>query len=128
MLLYQPALAADIGSLPFERTADLPGVALLVELFDLLQRQPGLNTGAILEHWRGREEARHLNKLARWTPLRANLDLAAELHGHLHQISRQLDEMRIRQLLDGQRRTTLNEYEKQELKELLQKNRAPGPI
>jgi DNA primase len=128
MLLHQPALAGDIGALPFGRSDALPGVALLVELLELLQRQPGLNTGAILEHWRGREEARHLNKLARWSPLRENLDLAAELRGHLHQISRQLDEMRIRQLLDERRQTTLNEYEKQELKELLQKNRALRPI
>ena len=124
MLLYQPSLAGDIKQLPFEKYAALPGVSLLVDLFELIQRQPELKTGAILEHWRGHDEARHLSKLAQWTPLLDNLDLAAELRGHLQQICQQLTEARIRQLLDEERHNRLNDDEKQELKSLLQ-NRPP---
>ena len=127
MLLYQPSLAGDIKQLPFEKYAALPGVSLLVDLFELIQRQPELKTGAILEHWRGHDEARHLSKLAQWTPLLDNLDLTAELRGHLQQICQQLTEARIRQLLDEERHNRLNDDEKQELKWLLQNRPPPEP-
>jgi DNA primase len=120
ILLHQPDLAQQQDALPFPSTELLPGIPLLVELFELLKRQPGLNTGSILEHWRDRDEARHLGKLARWTPLADDLDLAAELRGHLGQIVRLLAEQRIGQLLDDEAKRPLNDDEKQELKDLLQ--------
>ncbi len=120
ILLHQPELAQQLEALPFPSSELLPGIPLLAELFELLKRQPGLNTGSILEHWRGRDAARHLSRLAQWTPLAENLDLAAELHGHLGKIVRMLAEQRISQLLEDETRRTLNNEEKQELKELLQ--------
>ena len=83
-----------------------------------------MNTGSILEHWRGRAEARHLSRLAQWSPLADNLDLAAELRGHLEQIARLLVEQRIGQLLAFEADRTLNDEEKQKLKELLQDRQA----
>jgi DNA primase len=125
ILLHQPELAQQLEALPFPSSGLLPGIPLLVELFELLKRQPGLNTGSILEHWRDRDAARHLGKLARWTPLADDLDLAAELRGHLGQITRLLAEQRIGQLLEAEAKRSLNDAEKQELKELLQ-GRQPG--
>ena len=127
LLLYQPALAEAVEDIPFRSRESVPGLALLTELLELLQRQPGLNTGAILEHWRGRDEARHLEKLAHWNPLAEDLDLAAELNGLLGQISRQVTERRISQLLENEQQKTLDDKEKQELKELLQaRGSVPG--
>lgn len=126
MLLYQPALAQEVEQLPLKYANSMPGVSLLVELLDLLQRQPQLKTGAVLEHWRGREEARHLNKLAQWAPLLEDLNLAAELRGHLDQIVQLLTERRIRQLLDEESHISLDHIKKQELKELLQTRHPPG--
>jgi len=120
MLLHQPGLAQKIAPPAITEPDAMPGVRLLLELFELLQRQPGLNTGAILEHWRGREESRHLHKLAQWTPLTDKLDLEAEIRGHLSQIARQVTEKRISALLQEERHRTLNDMEKQELKALLQ--------
>ena len=87
--------------------------------WNCLQRQPGLKTGAVLEHWRGRKEARYLHKLAQWTPLTEKLDLAAEVRGHLSQVAQLITEKRISALLHDERHRTLNEKEKQELKTLL---------
>ncbi|NNG11767.1 MAG: DNA primase [Halobacteria archaeon] len=125
LLLYQPSLAGAVETLP-QAQDSVPGLALLSELLELLQRRPGLNTGAILEHWRGREEARHLNKLAHWKPLAENLDLAAELGGLLEQIAQQATARRIDQLLDNEHQRPLDDDEKQELKNLLLA-RGPGP-
>jgi DNA primase len=118
MLLHQP----DLLKIESHRSGNpMPyRVSLLLELLELLQRQPGLNTGAVLEHWRGREESRYLHKLAQWTPLTENLDLAAEVRGHLNRITHRITEMRIGELLDAERHRTLNEVEKQELKALFQ--------
>jgi len=120
MLLHQPDLAQKIEPPAVTEPESMPGVTLLLELLELLRRQPGLNTGAVLEHWRGREEARYLHKLAQWTPLTEKLDLAAEIRGHLSQIEHQAAEKRIGVLLHEERLRTLNDKEKQELKELLQ--------
>jgi DNA primase len=125
ILLHQPELAQQLQALPFLPSGLVPGVPLLAELFDLLQKHPGLNTGSILEHWRDRDEARHLGRLALWSPLADDLDLAAELRGHLGQIARLLAERRIGQLLEAEGERRLNNLEKQELKELLQ-GRQPG--
>ncbi len=126
LLLYQPGLAEAVEELPFQAQDSVPGTALLTELVELLQRRPGLNTGAILEHWRGREEARHLNKLANWKPLVENLDLAAELNGLFAQVAQQVTERRISQLLENEHQRPLDDEEKQELKKLLLA-RAAGP-
>jgi DNA primase len=120
MLLHQPDLAQRLEMPAVPEPDAMPGVTLLLELLDLLQRQPGLNTGAILEHWRGREETRYLHKLAQWTPLTEKLDLAAEIRGHLTLIAQQATEKRINELLQEERKRSLNDLEKQELKELFQ--------
>jgi len=120
MLLHQPDLAQKIDPPAITEPDAMPGVRLLLELFDLLRRQPELNTGAILEHWRGREESRHLHKLAQWTPLTDKLDLEAEIRGHVSQIARQVTEKRISALLQEEQHRPLNDKEKQELKALLQ--------
>ena len=125
MLLHQPDLALKIESPPIQEPDAVPGVSLLLELLELLQRQPGLNTGAVLEHWRGREESRYLHKLAQWTPLTENLDLAAEVRGNLTRITHRITDIRIGELLDTERHRALNEMEKQELKSLFQ-SRQPG--
>ena len=120
ILLHQPELAQQLDALPFPPSELLPGIPLLAELFELLQQRPGLTTGSVLEHWRDREEARHLSKLAQWKPLADDIDLAAELSGHLGRIARLLAEQRIGQLLDDEGKHPLNNVEKQELKDLLQ--------
>jgi DNA primase len=119
MLLHQPDLAQKIEMPRIPEPDAMPGVTLLLELLELLQRQPGLKTGAVLEHWRGRKEARYLHKLAQWTPLTEKLDLAAEVRGHLSQIAHLIIEKRISALLHDERHRSLNEKEKQELKTLL---------
>jgi DNA primase len=126
ILLYQPALAREIGQLPFQEPVDVPGVSLLEELLELLQRQPLTSTGAILEHWRGREETRHLAKLASWTPVSEDLDLLPDLRHHLQRIYRQHLEQRIEILNKKEVNHRLSEDERREywkLQTLLQEAR-----
>ncbi len=64
LLLQRPALAAEAGDPRRFRGLDRPGAALLVQLLELLQQHPHLNTAAVLERWRGTEEGGHLERLA----------------------------------------------------------------
>ncbi len=119
LLLYQPSLAAEIQQPDFLQHCDVAGVPLLVEVLDLLQQHPGLSTGAVLEHWREREESRFLSKLAHWNPPLDDLELVADLRGHLNEIQRQYIENRIDFLGAEQSQRPLSSAEKQEYGELL---------
>jgi len=118
LLLYRPALAREVGELPFDEPVDVPGVALLQELLKLLQQQPLATSGAVLEHWRGREEARFLARLAEWSPVREDLDLLSDLRGLLAQIQRQHIQQRIDALNISDKLQGLNETERQEYRDL----------
>ena len=118
MLLYQPSLAREIDVLPLEQYTDIPGVTLLTGLLTLLHQRPELNTGAILEHWRDQEEARHLHKLAEWSPHHEGLELLPELSGCLKQIRRQHIDNKINYLNDVSRQRALSKPELEEYKQL----------
>ncbi|HYQ72436.1 MAG TPA: DNA primase, partial [Gammaproteobacteria bacterium] len=124
ILLHQPSLAANLQRPPFLAQCDLPGVALLLELLELLESRPDLNTAAILEHWRGREESRYLSKLASWAPELENPDLLHDLQGLVLDIQRQHIEKRLEFLNQEQTLRKLSETEVREYGELLQQSHA----
>jgi len=109
----------DINQTAILQHCDVPGVPLLLEVIELLQKQPELSTGALLEHWRGREESQFLYKLAHWAPPLDDLELLADLQGHLNEIQRQYIENRIEFLDTEQKHRQLSSAEKREYGELL---------
>ena len=67
LLLQQPALASEIP-IPLRFTAlDQPGVALLVDMLQLVHERPDITTGGVIEHFVDREEHAALQKLASQT-------------------------------------------------------------
>ena len=64
LLLQHPALGVELQ--PPYRFASLrqPGVSLLVELLQLVDQRPDINTGMLLAHFEGRDEHAALQKLA----------------------------------------------------------------
>ncbi len=63
-LLQQPSVALALAIPLRFASLDQPGVALLIELILLVHQRPDITTGAILEHFEGRDEAAALTKLA----------------------------------------------------------------
>ena len=63
-LLQQPALASAIEPPYIFAVLAQPGIPLLIELISLCRARPDIRTGAMLEHFAGREEADALHKLA----------------------------------------------------------------
>jgi len=100
LLLQHPQLASRVEDPAALAGLQQPGVALLIEMLELLQRHPNLSTSALLEHWRGREEERHLYVLAeRELLLDAEQDdLENEFLGALRGLGQQLLKQRYQEL------------------------------
>ena len=101
-------------------------MALLVELIELLQANPHITTGAVLERWRGTDNGRHLDKLAAQKPLVEEDSLASEFSGALTRLQERAAESRTEALLAKAAQDGLSETEKQELKQLLNRNGQAG--
>ncbi len=124
LLLYQPGLATKITLPALISQCSQPGVSLLIEIIELINKQPELNTAALLEHWRDNEDGRNLARLACWTPPLDDLDLAADLQGNLNEIERQHIENRINYFDSEQKQRALSSVEKQEYGQLLLQSHA----
>ena len=100
LLLQHPSLAQHAGDPLSLARLGQPGVALLIEMLELLQARPNLSTSALLEHWRGREEERHLATLLRQELLLdAELDdLEREFQGAMRGLQQQLLRQRHQEL------------------------------
>jgi DNA primase len=65
LLVQQPALALEIQPPTIFATLNQPGIPLLCELIAAVRARPGISTGALLEHFQGRDEDFNaLSKLA----------------------------------------------------------------
>ena len=117
-VLHRPALAAELQ--PPLRFAALrqPGIELLSELVLLVRERPDITTGALLEHFEGREEQAALHKLALLELPGEDADLRTEFIDAIANLDRQVLQQRIEEL--QQRFTELDAAEKRELVDLLQ--------
>ncbi len=117
LLLNTPSL----GQLEAEpqRFASLnaPGITLLIELLEMLRTSPHLNTGAVLERWREREEGRYLAKLVQQENLGDNEHREQEFRDLLQQLYRQHCTQRI-EFLCNKPASEHTDAEKLELQQL----------
>jgi DNA primase len=86
LLLQQPALALAIEPPYVFNVLDQPGIQLLVELINLCRSRPGIGTGAVLEHFEGRQEAESLHKLVTRELLLAPEQWSSEFVGSLKRL------------------------------------------
>jgi DNA primase len=116
LLLQRPALAEAMQ--PPHLFAELrqPGIPLLVELIALARARPGIGTGALLEHFAGREEEAALQKLASVELPGDGSSWAEEFLDALAQLDKQTRLQRIEEL---QQKPQRSPHENDELRELL---------
>ena len=119
-LLHRPGFALELQ--PPYRFATLrqPGIGLLSELVLLVRERPDITTGALLEHFEGRDELAALQKLAVLELPGEEPDLRMEFTDAIAQLEKQVQQQRIEELQQLQRDGGLGEADKQELRELLQ--------
>lgn len=124
LLLEQPALAQSVQDPGRFRELEEPGIALLVELLELIKQCPNISCGAILEHWRERPEGKHLNTLARTPSAIPAEGIEYEFSDALRLLDRQRVERSYRALLRKGEAGELSAEEKRLLTELLQEKQS----
>ncbi len=117
-LLHRPGFALDLQP-PF-RFAVLrqPGIELLSELVLLVRERPDINTGALLEHFEGREELGALQKLAAHALPGEDAALRQVFLDNIVRLDAEALQQRREEL--QARIASLDEAEKAELRDLLQ--------
>lgn len=121
-LLRKPALAQHAGDYKRLIRMETPGVGLLVEMLDLLRDNPHFTTAIVLEHWRGREHAKALARLARDESLVPYEELDREFLDSLYRLQLGFVEQQIANL-NSRPRDAWSPQDKQELARLLQEKR-----
>lgn len=120
LLLQQPSLALALQP-PFRFVAlRQPGIELLKELIALASARPDISTGALLEHFEGRDEATALQKLASQAMPGEETHWREEFLDAMAQLDRQTLQQRMDELQAKQRESGLDDADKAELRELLQ--------
>ena len=119
ILLQQPSLALSLEGHHAIAGLRLAGIELLLELLELVQQRPDISTGALLEHFDGREEQTALHRLAAVALPGDEASWTQELHDAIVQLEKQLLQQRLDELQAKQRQQGLDETDKFELRELL---------
>ncbi len=107
--------------LDIEMLADInrPGVDLLHDLIETVQKEPNITTAGLLERWRHDDKGRHLGKLAAIeVPTEEDFDASAELAACLEQLAAAGRRERIEFLIEKQKLSSLTDEEKAEFRAL----------
>lgn len=119
LLVQQPELALAIEPPWSFATLRLAGIELLLELLELARERPDLTTGALLEHFAGRDEATALHKLAVTEFPGDSAGARVEFIDAIGQLERQTRQQRIDELQASHGAGQLDAAGKQELRQLL---------
>ncbi|MDH3274806.1 MAG: DNA primase [Gammaproteobacteria bacterium] len=96
-----------------------PGVDLLHDLIETVQKEPNITTAGLLERWRHDDKGRHLGKLAAIeVPAEEEFDASAELAACLEQLAAAGRRERIEFLIEKQKLSSLTDEEKAEIRAL----------
>lgn len=118
LLLQRPSLVAMLNDDDVFIGLELPGIPLLRALIDLLRKHPHMSCGAILEHWRGQEEGKHLAKLAKLPLAVPEEGLESELRDTRARLEKLGEEQVLEGLLAKSRLGALTDEEKHKLKQV----------
>ncbi len=116
-LLQQPSLAQYLTE-PMP-SLDIPGFVLFSEVLALIQQNPKITTGMLLEHWRNRDEEKTLAKLAQVEHMVSEAGIKNEFLGAIKRLKKLANEQVIECLLAKGAQSGLSIEEKQQLRELI---------
>ncbi|HVF34104.1 MAG TPA: DNA primase [Candidatus Saccharimonadia bacterium] len=119
LLVQQPALVQELEPPYIFYALDRPGIALLRELIELCRARPDITTGALLEHFEGRDDYAALAKLALADLMIDPSVYPDNFRGAIAKLNSETEAQRRGALLDKQAEGALSDADKQELRELL---------
>jgi DNA primase len=120
LLVQNPELAPNVPPLNGLEQAKLPGLKLFIDLVNTCLAQPGINTGQLLELYRGTNEAATLEKLSSWDDI-ADKDIAEKtFNDALEHMFDSVLELRFEELMARSRTTGLTPAEREEVRVITQ--------
>ncbi len=120
LLVQYPELAKQVTDSQWLNHVSQPGAPLLKAMLEMLQQNPHLTTGALIEHWRGTDEHRQLTTLANWQHLITDQNnVVTTFCDAIDKLFTEIRYKRLNELISRQKQKNLSEDEKQELKQLL---------
>ncbi|MDY6942170.1 MAG: DNA primase [Pseudomonadota bacterium] len=119
LLLNDMTLALGVKEVDQLRDVNIEGTELLADIIELVQQNPHLRTGALLEHWRGHPAGPHLAKLAGVSMELGGEDLTREFEELLSWLRQRQPGQRLESLLEKAQETDLSAHEREELRRLL---------
>ena len=119
LLLQNPQLAADISPELELESLNVKGMDLLNQLIDHCQSAAPVNTAALLEGHRQESHFQALEKLAGHDHLLSEEQIAPTFQALLKQLANLSTDAVLELLLEKSRHEKLNEFEKQQLNQLL---------
>lgn len=120
MVMRHPPLVRliDTSDLRLRKSAS-SGVKLLLEVVEIIEQQPWITPGGLIERFRGKPEEHSIRKLAEAELIVPDDGIEAEFSGALSRILEQENEKRIVHLLEKADNTPLTSTEREELRRLL---------
>ncbi len=120
LLVQYPELAKQVTDSQWLTHVSQPGAPLLKAMLEMLQQNPHLTTGALIEHWRGTDEHRQLTTLANWQHLITDQDnVVTTFCDAVDKLFTEIRYKRLNELISRQKQKNLSDDEKLELKQLL---------
>lgn len=119
LLLQYPHLSNEIELSSELNTLSLPGISILMELYEQLKENSRMTTAILLEHWRDRAEEKALQKLAHQDHCIPETGVIQELKGAVLQLHASYTEQKIDWLLEQGQLRGLTIDEKTLLQQLL---------
>ncbi|NVJ49360.1 MAG: DNA primase [Gammaproteobacteria bacterium] len=119
LLLQRPTLVTEVPPCDWLRELNQPGNEILCEMIEILQTNPNITVGAIIEHWRGTSVQPHLVKLASEELLTPEVGQSQELADIMQRLNQAYKTQRFEQLQARSQRGPLSAEEKREYQSLL---------
>lgn len=124
LILNYPEAAKNIKHHDF-KDYKKPGIKILLKLIKTAQEGSNINAASLIERWRDDDEGRHLAKLAiNLFPDNPEFDASKELNDSLVQITKNFYSERINFLIKKQSKNELTEKDKNELNQMIIKNKS----
>jgi DNA primase len=127
LLVECPRLATKVTGLDLLASADVPGIAALVEAIDYFHENPDAHAGLLLEHWRGTPKAVALERLGKLDPPLDDAAIEREFSDVISRISAKALRARLEALQAQLVMRSLTEAERAEL-EVLTRQLATRPV
>jgi DNA primase len=120
LLVQNPELAAMVGDdLRANLDAAHKNGRLIQKVLQILNENPGLTSGGILEHFRGAPEEKLIATLMQWDILLPQDGIRIEFSDALMRFEKQLKQERLEELIKKSKKTQLSSAEREEMRALM---------